>query len=127
MHNKVLTADNMIKRNWICDEICPLCYCLPKTTNHILTQCNFTVWNSSNLNIQSYEIMRHIDGPVNRVQFCLRQGTSIDKRWRLGSLLTFWWVIWKERNRRIFDNIESLAPDLSRAIRDEVSLHRSVM
>jgi hypothetical protein len=81
MHNKVLTTDNMIKANWICDEICPLCYCLHETTDHILTQCNFTeaVWNSSDLNIQSYETMRHIDGPINWVQLCLRQGLLVKK------------------------------------------------
>jgi hypothetical protein len=47
MHDKVLTADNMMKRNWTCNSICSLCFCLHETTPHIITQCNYTeaVWN----------------------------------------------------------------------------------
>jgi hypothetical protein len=42
MRNKPLTSDNMMKRNWDCNPECPLCFCQPETTSHILTECNFT-------------------------------------------------------------------------------------
>jgi hypothetical protein len=28
---------------------------------------------------------------------------DLEKREKLGVLFTFWWMVWKERNRRIFD------------------------
>ncbi|GJN06929.1 hypothetical protein PR202_ga24706 [Eleusine coracana subsp. coracana] len=36
-----------MKRNWPCNVNCSLCYCMPETTPHLLTECNFTeaVWN----------------------------------------------------------------------------------
>jgi hypothetical protein len=48
MHDKVLTADNMEKKNWSCNHLCSLCFCQPETTSHILTKCNYTesIWQS---------------------------------------------------------------------------------
>jgi hypothetical protein len=47
LHDRVLSADNMVKINWPCNPLCPLCYCLPEATSHLLTQCNFVeaTWN----------------------------------------------------------------------------------
>lgn len=48
MHDRVLTADNMMKKNWDCNPTCPLCLALDETTTHLLTKCNYTqaVWNT---------------------------------------------------------------------------------
>jgi hypothetical protein len=32
LHNKLHTTDNMIKRNWECDEFCSLCLCIQEST-----------------------------------------------------------------------------------------------
>lgn len=47
LHGKTLTADNLAKKNWPHQQQCTLCYCLPETADHLLTQCNFTeaVWH----------------------------------------------------------------------------------
>jgi hypothetical protein len=37
IHNKAPTADNLAKKNWGHNPTCPLCYCLPKTAEHLLT------------------------------------------------------------------------------------------
>jgi hypothetical protein len=42
MHNKALTTDNLIKKNWPCNSFCSFCFCQQETTTHILTECNFT-------------------------------------------------------------------------------------
>jgi hypothetical protein len=42
LHNKILTADNMVKRKWDCNPIFLLCYCQPETVVHLLTECNFS-------------------------------------------------------------------------------------
>jgi hypothetical protein len=41
LHNRVLIADNMAKRNWDCNPQCSLCFCSNETTDHLLAQCNF--------------------------------------------------------------------------------------
>jgi hypothetical protein len=42
MHDRELTIDNMTKKNWPCDPFCPLCLCIPETTPHLLTECNYS-------------------------------------------------------------------------------------
>jgi hypothetical protein len=39
-------------------------------------------------------------------------------------LTTFWWMIWKERNRRIFDQRESSAQRLANCILDSITNHQ---
>jgi hypothetical protein len=41
MHDRVLTADNMIKKNWQCNSVCSLCFYMHETS-HLVTQCNYT-------------------------------------------------------------------------------------
>lgn len=41
-HDRVQTADNLARKNWPHNPTCSLCYCQPETTNHLLTECNFT-------------------------------------------------------------------------------------
>jgi hypothetical protein len=64
----VLTAENMIKRNWPCDYYCSLCLCIHETTNHLLTRCNYTeaVWNeiAPRFQLPSYAFMPPAGGPV---------------------------------------------------------------
>jgi hypothetical protein len=47
LHNRVLTTDNMLKRNCPCNQSCSFYLCMDETTPHLLTSCNYTeaVWN----------------------------------------------------------------------------------
>lgn len=51
------------------------------------------------------ELMAH-QTPVEGVNDLLASGSDVDKRRKVGILFSFWWEIWKERNRRVFDNKE---------------------
>jgi hypothetical protein len=42
LHAKILTADNMLKRHWNCNQFCSLCHCMLETTNHLMMGCNFS-------------------------------------------------------------------------------------
>lgn len=93
MHNKALTADNMAKRNWPCEGNCALCYCIPKTTPHILTRCNFTeaLWNKVALFYQlpGFQALAASDGPTQWVRTIAGKENKKEKRRRLGILFSF--------------------------------------
>jgi hypothetical protein len=36
LQDRVLTADNMEKKNWPCDPMCSFCFCFHETTPHLL-------------------------------------------------------------------------------------------
>jgi hypothetical protein len=90
MHDRVLTADNLAKRNWPCDQYCPLCECMEETTPHLLTLCNYTkaVWNitANKYSLPNYEIMSSKRGLLSGCSTCIvwaqirpeeeRQGSS---------------------------------------------------
>jgi hypothetical protein len=48
LHKKILTANNLIKRNWANDPICKLCGVEPETPNHLCKDYPFSkqVWTS---------------------------------------------------------------------------------
>lgn len=42
LHQKTLTAQNILRRHWPCTWICRLCTCSFEDTNHLLNECIFT-------------------------------------------------------------------------------------
>jgi hypothetical protein len=116
----------MAKRNWDCNPTFPLCYYQPETTNHLLADCNFTeaLWQSiaSLFDLPDYNRMKSKGDLVEWVRYLTSQGSKHWKRKCLGILSTFWWTVWKERNRCIFDNKELSIPQLSRLLRADLEL-----
>jgi hypothetical protein len=106
VHGQVLTVENMAKRNWQCIPTCSLCLCMKETTEHLLTKCNYTeaAWNivAHKFNPPGYDLLRNEGGPLQWVQYLLWSGTTEQKKQKLGILFTFWWQVWKERNKWIF-------------------------
>jgi hypothetical protein len=126
MHDRILTAHNMIKRNWPCDHNCSLCLCMHETTEHLLIKCNYieAVWNliAPTLHLKDYSLMIQSGGPKNWVNELLHSGSSKTKKINLGALFSFWWMIWREQNRRIFQHKELSPLQLSTHILDEIKL-----
>jgi hypothetical protein len=103
MHDRVLTTNNMMKRNWPCQYNCGFCLCLYETTVHLLTECNFTevVWN---LTAPSFSLLGYNQmsgGPLQWVKCMLQSGSKKEKRRKLGVMFTIWWMIRKERNNSL--------------------------
>jgi hypothetical protein len=61
--------------------------------------------------------------PVGWVKTLARIGSRKDRKKNLGILITFWWSIWKERNKRIFEDKEMFAQDLACLIQETVVVH----
>jgi hypothetical protein len=107
MHNMALTADNLVKKNWPANPVCPLCFCQYEIAAHLLYECNFmeALWNltATQYSLPTYLTMSAQGGPTDWINHLLISGNRMDKRRKIGLLFSFWWQIWKERNRRIFD------------------------
>lgn len=124
MHDRVLTADNLAKRNCPHNELCSLCHACNETTDHLLTECNYTeaLWN---LVATRRELPRYTDlSPDCGTQGWLRQlieNRGRDERRRsLGTLFYCWWHIWKEINRRIFDGKEQPPHRIAQLIHEDI-------
>jgi hypothetical protein len=107
LHNRVLTADNMLKRNWDFNPFYPFCMCMHETSDHLFSQCNYTeeTWN---LLAPKFGLWNFSDIPCSNslrgwTDFFLSSSPSAQKKMRLGMLFIFWWQTWKEPNRRIFN------------------------
>jgi hypothetical protein len=78
-----------------------------ETTTHLLTGCNYTeaTWNlvASKFALQDNSLIA-AGGPFEWVKQIRRSGSKEEKRKKMGILTTFWWMIWKERNNRIFQS-----------------------
>ena len=118
LHNRCLTADNLAKRGWQHDPICKLCRSQPETAAHLSVSCSFSqiVWK---------KVLEAMDLPVALCPApsttCLREcwvempvqtPAILVKKWRSVALCS-WWLLWKERNNRVFNNKTRAALDVA--------------
>ena len=104
LHKKILTANNLAKRNWTHDPIFKLCRVDSETLTHLCKDCTFSKqvwsylkqwldlavldWVGMNGSLHSYWRKCH-------AKFERRQRKRID-----GIMIYFWWNVWKEGSRR---------------------------
>jgi hypothetical protein len=130
IHDRILSASNMIKKNWPCNHNCSLCLCMHETTEHLLMECNYTeaFWNlvSTALQLPNYSAMSAAGDPNQWVEVINRSGSRKKRRKNVVVLCIFWWIIWKERNNMIFKNLERSVQQLANLILEEVRLQLMV-
>ena len=128
LHKKILAANNLMKHNWTNDPICKLCGVEPETLTHLCKDCPFSkhVWSYLKqwLDLSILDSVG-ITGSLHsywrkcRVKFDRRQRKRID-----GILIYFWWNLWKERNRRTFQQ-KSLQPiQVALLCKDEIQQYQ---
>jgi hypothetical protein len=86
--------------------------------DHLLSKCNYTeaVWRSvsDSLGLPKYQSLCNLGGPVDWVLYISssdsrgvvskKKDSRGVKRQKLGYLFFFWWNVWEEMNRRIFNS-----------------------
>lgn len=79
VHERIQTADNLIKKRWPCDPSCALCYCIPETAEHLLTHCNFAeaVWDKV---VQALDIQQPLQNFQRQHQAMATCHTSLWER-----------------------------------------------
>ncbi len=101
LHRKVLKADNLAKSGLLAEESYILCREEPKTVDHLFVGCTFT---RSLLEGMFPNNAVFLNAPsINRLwESCDQKGDTL-KRWNLTIIAAPWWVIWLERNMRIYN------------------------
>jgi len=113
LHKKLLTANNLIKRQWPNDPVCKLCGSDPETPTHLCKDCNFTrqVWTSLKgwFNLSVLDTVNTNGSLHSYWRKCRAKIDRAHRRKFDGLMIYFWWNLWKETNRRTFQN-KSLQP-----------------
>ncbi|XP_057868067.2 uncharacterized protein LOC131075253 [Cryptomeria japonica] len=116
--NRCLTWDNLCKRGFQGPSMCVLCQGCEESVSHIFFQCSYAreiwhfwwgVWNTTCWHVSSL------------VEFWERWGRApvstsfLQAAWAIGPSFIIW-NLWLERNRRIFQDLQLMAPHLWRKI-----------
>jgi hypothetical protein len=49
----------------------------------------------------------------------ISEGSKKEKKKRLGMLCTFWWRLWRERNKRVIENKQSSVLQVVRIVQED--------
>ena len=125
MHKKILTANNLMKRGWTDDPICKLCTNDQETPTHLCKDCPFTkeVWELIKIwfSLTDLSSISTTGSLHNYWRRCRRKVDKNQRRRFDGIIIYFWWNIWKERNRRTFQQ-KSLSPkQVASLCKDDIS------
>jgi len=128
VQSKILTADKLVARNWLCDTNCALCDQVHETAAHLCLHCSYAKqvwlamsnWTSGAIQIPAVQD-EGIEDWWNRSLVLL---PVAQKRSVAAILMYTCWNLWKERNRRVFDQ-KCLQPhEVVQLIKEEVNLRR---
>ncbi len=122
LHQKTLTAQNLLIRHWPCDWICCLCSSAFEDTNHLFSECDFVrevvpAWQ--NLSISTSNPQAGATNWWSKVNLTV---SKVDKIATRGALLTTWWNIWLERNRRIFNHKSLSEREVAHLVKHDLDL-----
>lgn len=123
---KILTADKLQIRNWPCDPMCVLCDQVEETAVHLCWHCAYAkeVWV---LVARWTDNLVSVPGDEDDLQQwwndSMSRASKHDRR-RVSSILIYTaWNIWKERNRRIFQNVSTTPDVVLGLIKEEMKIH----
>lgn len=131
LQDRAPTTDNLSRKSWPCNETCSLCDQEPETIQHIMVHCAFAkqVWHEVCL-WQHMDIIlpHHTDMDLitwwdhqlsNEATSRLRKTASI--------IIYTWWNLWKERNRRIFQQQAKQPRQVLTMIKEEMKLRQQAL
>lgn len=106
MRNRTLTWDNLRKKGFFGPSRCPMCLVEEETINHLFNSCDWAnqIWNwIEGILRDSNRDRGSIQNTILNWQSNFSNNQRVNGIWKTtpGFLL---WTIWKERNRRIFQD-----------------------
>ena len=127
LQNKILTADNLIIRNWPCNEVCTFCDQELETATHLSCYFAREAW----LKVSEWTGFSSTPISLDEVFFAdwwhktLAAVTGRQRRNVAAIIMYTVWNLWKERNRRIFDAKTGTPGLVLGFIKEDVALRRA--
>lgn len=128
MLGKILTADALLHRGWENNYFCPLCERNLETPSHLLIECPWSqyAWGKiarlhrmPALLPESWTGNGNIKGWLTN---CYNRATEDTKKGTLSIMQLMSWELWRERNRRIFQQELMEREGFVAKVRDEIHL-----
>lgn len=113
-----------MKRNWPNDPVCKLCGVDPKTPTHLCKDCPYSkqVWEQLKTWFQLLVIDTvPITGSIH--SYWRKCRTKFERRLRKtfdGIIIYSWWNIWKERNRKTFQQASLQAFQVASMCKEDI-------
>lgn len=125
MRRRIWTADIRLRHGLQSHVMCPLCEQEAETADHLALGCVFAreVWHSALARCGLGQLVPSMDATL--IEWWPASRAMIPKERRKGfdSLaLLIVWMLWRERNSRVFERSAVVARELYRRISDEVEL-----
>lgn len=124
LHRKALTADRLAIRGWPHDEVCKLCLTGYETNEHLARECFFSrgVWGI----VTTWLSIPHGAAPIfstlEEWWNANTEGCDAAARMRFGHATTYvLWNVWKERNRRIFNDASRSVLDVAYLVMEDLN------
>ena len=129
VHRRCLTTDNLQKRNWPSNGVCPLCLQAPEDCTHLFLHCRFTQqvwarfrsWTGADFFIPDNTF-------ASTREWWLQTRAVIPKHIRRNFdtvVILMHWKIWKGRNSRIFDQVAASPSGVLERIVEDVAMWRA--
>lgn len=125
VQEKILTADQLLARNWTCNPICPLCDQVQESAQHLCLSCVYAqeVWVL--VNRWSEGLVMIPDRTIELLQWWNDAFVGMpknNKRDRASLMIYTVWNIWKERNRRVFQGQSDTPHRVFALIKEEMKM-----
>jgi hypothetical protein len=127
LHSKILTADEMLKKNWNCNPLCSLCGQQQETAEHLCLHCPFAlqVWNLATSWSDGLILLPSVDASLGDWWITsLRALPKVQRRTKAAILIYIAWNLWKERNRRIFQGAFLTPQQVFHLMKEEMNLRQ---
>lgn len=125
IQSRVLTADKLLKRNWNCNPFCPLCDQENETVDHLILQCIFSkqVWQYVNdwKLTQVYSIPESNKTLKEWWNDAMARCQVKERKSSAAIIMDIAWNIWKERNRRLFQQQALQPSQVLSLIKEEIN------
>ena len=97
-------GDNLRLRGFVVVDLCVMCRCCGETVDHLLLYCEkaHQLWYFA---FRSFGVSWVL--PITLPNFFFRLGKHLSNVWNLVPLCLMW-CIWRECNRRTFEDVDSL-------------------
>ncbi|CAO2206826.1 unnamed protein product [Urochloa humidicola] len=125
IQRKLLTADNLMKRNWPCSPVCALCDQTLEDADHLCLHCVYAQevwmlvahWTDGLVQIPYLTV-----GMECWWNYSLTGLPKNIKRDKASIMIYTTWNLWKERNRRIFQGCSASPQRILALIKEEMQI-----